>query len=1241
VKARSYADVDCLAYETFGLLDTFAEANAFSEAQAIGVYGGDGNDVITNYGAVTADALTVADAESYADVGLGSNPHGVSEAEATARAAGIDAGAQGRKEIHNFGSIEAVANAGARPRARSDSETMNTYANGYGLAESQAFGITSDGLHDLVTNHETGSISVTALAGTYDTLGNTGYVNCDEIAVSGAGYAWAPLKADGVGIALSDGSDIVVNDGSITVFSHVDGSIYTHTLNRSAVNANPDSVARSFVLSQATGIAAGAGSNEVTNNGLLTVEASSYAAPKAYSWSQFVSTSANAYGVSDAVAVGLEADGAITNSLSGVLDVTAWAKSFANSPTESESAKATALLTATATGFRTFTDAGLTEIQRITNQGTATIRAIAGEGNDGYCAYVNSGLTSGSAVSEANGTLTVDAAGIRVGDGVKEIINTGTLNVLGRQEYLLANATATSTYARSTTTSYGEGIATATGVLATAGENHIHNLGTMDVNADIDVYTRAFSDSGWQSTYTTYATSETSAKATGQGIRVGDGDDEIINMGLLTVASTARATSYARSDEYATSTATSEAVAVGIDGGSGTNTIINEGDMYVSAAAWTVVSAAGDHTTRTPHPMAWVIGITAGQDDDWILNSGTLEVQANQYANLAASGQGIAIGIFSGAGNDVIINEGSIVIRAGGSFLTNGSGIAIDAGAGDDTVILADGSSIVGDVLLGSGDDLLVLAGRPVVEGLIRAGDNSDTLVLDGAGWFDHHLEGFDHAMKQGPGTYTVSGLSPATRLDLGEGTLEIDGNYQFAEVGLLTTMARADGSAGQLKIGGTGALDGTLAVEREQGLYRQATYDVVMAEALSGSFADVSLPESSLLLEFAVEQTADRVQVSVTPHSYASVASNQMEREIGEHLDRIAPQATGNLANTLGTFQTLSGNEFGTAFTSLGPAVYDSATATTFNATTQYNQTLFKRMHSTRAHIERTDGTLAYSQTERHAAWMDGFGHWARQDSQGGFAGYDYRLAGVALGGDRLMEDDLLVGVSYGQSRADIDMDNNLGKGDIDSHFGSLYGSYFTDRMYVDATLSYGRQHYRNSRKIKVGDLNGTAHSSHDGDVYSAHGETGWNLRLDRWTLQPFAALRYTLLDEQGYTESGAEGVNLRVKGRKTDALISNLGLRFACHFEKDDWLCIPEATVAWDHDFDLDDRRITAAFDGSPTTTFVTEGRDIDRDGLVLGAGLTLIRKNNLSLSVKYTGELRSHYKAHGLTGGIRYEF
>jgi len=1268
VKARSYADVDCETFVPIGLLDSLAKAEAISNARATGMYGGTGWDVIENHGAITVDALTIADAASDAQVDLFAEPHAESEAEATARAAGMDGGSGGRKTLGNFGTIDVVANAGARPYMFSESGVMRTHGEGYGLAQSTALGITSPNVDNIVTNHKTGNITVRALAGTYDTLGNTGYADVDEDANIDAGYynshtkKWTPLTARAVGIELSDGNDVVVNDGVITASSLANGSVYARTYTRTRY---PYSTARSVVLGEAVGITAGAGTNSVTNNGQITAAAVSHAVPKVYSWTRDYRATANAYGKSTSAATGMEGDGSLFNSTDGVMDITARATSWANADTNSEFATATAELFSSATGFRPFTTTGSTDLLRITNDGQTTVSALAGEdaaGNSQQIAWVHTTIKVRDCYANCYGTSTVDAAGVRAGDGLKEIINNGTLTVLGRARADLTTAGGAHTYAKSRdynpeANSYATGIATATGVLAAGGENHVYNYGIMDVKAETqDVYAWSDSYSSWS---TCYSTAETQAQTTGQGICVGDGDDEIMNFGSLKVSSWADAESYAYADtrdnnlagERETSRATSQAVAVGIDGGAGTNTIENEGTLSVTAMAFARVYAGGGHArvTATTDTSASATGIAVGDGGSFIRNSGTVSVSAGALCTNGVPTFGAsAVGIRGGSGDDTIINEGSIsTSRLAGVFQYGNPvlavpGIGIDAGAGDDIVALADGSSISGDVLLGAGDDTLTLTGSAVVDGLISAGDGTDAILFDGAGFLGHDLQGFSSAMKQGAGTYTVSGTTPLERLEIVEGTLEIDGDYQFAAAGSFSTVANVDGSCGRLNIGGTGSLDGTLAVERQQQLYRQGTtYDVITADTLSGTFSEVLLPEPAPLLEFSMEQTSDRVRISATPRSYASVASNEVERNVGEYLDRIAPQATGKLSNTLSVFQTLPANGFSAAFASLSPAFYDSGTTTTFDVTSQYSQTLLKRMHSLRSHIERSDAGLAYSQTERYATWIDGFSHWANQDSRGGFAGYNYDLTGAAVGADQLLEDGFLAGVSYGQSKADIDMDHDSGQGDIESYFGSLYGSYFTDRMYFDTTLSYGRQCYENVRAVEVGTSTGPAHSDHHGDVYSAYVETGWNLSLAEWTLLPFAGLRYTILDEDSYEEFGVEGVNLRIEERKTDALISDLGLRFARPFEKGTWLCIPEATVAWEHDFDLDDRRITAAFDGSPATTFVTDGRDIDKDGIVLGAGVTLIRKNNLSLSVKYTGELRSHYEAHALTGGIRYEF
>lgn len=825
------------------------------------------------------------------------------------------------------------------------------------------------------------------------------------------------------------------------------------------------------MLGEAKGIGAGRGSNNVTNNGTITVNASSYAAPKGYAWSRDYQATANAYSDSNTVAVGIEADGTVTNSLQGVLDVTARTTSWANTPTNSEFVNAKAVLSATATGFTTFSDTGLTELQHITNDGIATIRALAGENADGtsqQIAWVNTNITTRDSTANCNGTSTVDAAGIWVGDGLKQITNKGILNVLGRARANLTTSGGAHTYARSyyynpEANSYATGIAQASGILAAGGENYVLNLGIIDVQAETrDVYAWSDSYSSWS---TCYSTAKTDAKSTGQGILMGAGNDQIFNDGSLTITSFSDAHSYAYADtrdnnladEYETSRATSEAIAIGIHGGAGNNDIENTGTLNVSAKALARVYAGGGHAsvTASTKSIASATGIMVGDGGSYIRNTGTIDVRALAYYINGAPTHGVStIGILGDDGDDIIINEGRITTAMySGVYVSDDAlaltrpGCDIDAADGNDTIILTGGSTITGDVTLGPGDDTLTLTGNSVVHGQILAGEGTDTLLLDGTGSLGSSIEGFDHATKQGVGTYTISELMPVTELEVREGILEIDSDYPFHETGLFTTVARLLGDYGQLKINGRGDLDGKLAVEREQGLYREhMTYDIITTDALYGSFSEVILPESKPLLEFSMEQTSDRVRISVSPHSYASVASNKVERSIGECLDRIMPQATGDLSTVLGTFQALSPNELSTAFSSLSPALYNSATTTAFDIMSQYSQTLVKRMHSVRSNLEATGRVPGAVQKDAHAAWIESFGQWGDQDNDE-LAGYEYSLGGVGVGLDWLFKDDFLGGVSFGQSNTNIKLDDTMGNGDIKCSFGSVYGSWFNER--------------------------------------------------------------------------------------------------------------------------------------------------------------------------------------------------
>ncbi len=572
-----------------------------------------------------------------------------------------------------------------------------------------------------------------------------------------------------------------------------------------------------------------------------------------------------------------------------------------------------------------------------------------------------------------------------------------------------------------------------------------------------------------------------------------------------------------------------------------------------------------------------------------------------------------------GTGAGVYLSDGFHNSLNNSGSISALSGTAIFAAAGNETI--NNDGVVSGNVDLGAGSNAF--------NNNANATFNPGSTVDLGRG---NALTNAGTLSPGGSGTVLTTALT-GNLIQTSSGTLEVDVDADTGQSDLLKVSGSSD-LAGKVNVGLVNA--GSATPGTHQTAILKSSGDV------TDSGLELPLQKTAMVDYELVFPDSTEVQLQTTIDT-SPVGLNSHQQEVGNCIDRLLK--AGN-SDTFGPFGAelmalTDCGSVGAAYDRLSPATFDSFTTSTYDVTLQYTQSLLKRMHSTRSYIQNTDSTLAYSQTQRRAIWMDGFGHWADQESQDGFSGYDYSLAGAAFGLDHLFRDDLIGGISYGQSRANIDIDHSMGHGDIESYFGSLYGSYFTESMYFDTTLSYGRQRYENKRLVNVGTLTREAQSDHYGNVYTAYIESGWNFGLQKWILQPFAALRYTYLDEESFKESGAAGVNLFVNERATDSLVSDLGLRFAYPFKKDDWLWLPEATVAWDYDFDIDSRRIVAAFDSSPSTTFVSNSRDVDKDGIIVGTGLTFISDNNVNISVKYNGELRSHYEAHSFVAQLRYEY
>ncbi|MEA1947231.1 MAG: autotransporter domain-containing protein [Thermodesulfobacteriota bacterium] len=1165
--------------------DSEAEEYQPVTSDAAGILLGDGSDIVINDGIITVTSTTDAKAYAYSN----SWPNYAQSDAKTAgesNAKGITAG-DGDNWIVNNGQILVGAWGNADPIADSFSrdDTSSTTA----FADATATAIAMEASGNLL-NASSGIIEVKARATTHAQTGSN-----DPASEETTATADLTARATGIGTAsdaICAEPDHIRNDGSITVTVLAgeddngdpeyiaDATVDTKTTRNRAE-------ARGASTVDAAGIRAGNNSAEITNTGDLNVLGRACAHLLANSDEDSDAVT----GVDEDTAVIAEAtgiqsgdgDNTITNP--GSITVTSEVTTHSNGIASSKVFTATATSKAGASTDATGIMVGEGD-NTIKNYGTLTVTAAnTGTALSDYpSAHLDKAFAYAGAVDT---TLTSEATGISVGEGVNVIENHNSIIVsstVDAEAYAYANTTTTTTTAEA----HAGGHAKATGIFAGNGQNILKNYGDMTVSATADAYAKGDADEygyaciGYESIG---SGSVPGIIAQAIGISVGHGINEIINYGTLEVNSTATANSIAVGDEATIAIANSYAAATGIHTGDGMNIVSNVGTINVAADG----------------KDASAIGIQTGDGDDTIANYGTINA-----TNIKNSTSSLGLGITSGGGNDRL-------------FLMNGS-------------------ETDGHINLCEGDDRIILSGTPLVAGEVTGAAGIDTLMFDGPGSIDFIPMAFENAVKQGAGTYSASGLPTMQRIEVNQGTLQIDSSYAMADDSSFRTYINGDGSHGQLNVNGKAQLNGELNMVKGPGVFRNGTlYDIILADEVEGIFSSETLPEDKPLLSFQTHTYSERVEMEALSKSFTTVAANSLQWTIAQHLDGVMPNATGDLSLVLGEFQALSEPEFNEAFAGLSPDTYNNSTRTTINSTQQSVKTIQQRMHSLR-------GSLKFSAADTrpgYGVWLHGLVQQGDQDGEDGYTGYDYDLYGGTLGADRLLNDHMLIGISLGAWRADIDFENNMGDSDVDAFVGSLYGSWFTERYYLDASLSYGYQEYDNTRNITIGAIERTATSDHDGNIFSGYLEGGYNYSFGRWMLGPFGTLNYLYLDEDGFTESGAGSLNLSVDDRQTEAMFSQLGAVVAGRLTYENFELMPELRLAWKHDFDIDDQVVTSVFVGAPGVKFSIDGQDIERNSLMVEVGATLLHKNGLSVPIKYAAELRNGYTAHGVLGLIRYEF
>ncbi|MCB5184050.1 autotransporter domain-containing protein [Methylobacillus gramineus] len=663
--------------------------------------------------------------------------------------------------------------------------------------------------------------------------------------------------------------------------------------------------------------------------------------------------------------------------------------------------------------------------------------------------------------------------------------------------------------------------------------------------------------------------------------------------------------------------------------------------------------------------------VTAGGD--------AIEVNGNMVGSIINSGHingaGKGIAVFSNSIGD-IHNSGTI---EGGDYA-----IAADFGGGighitnSDTIaggnygIYASSGSTIGDIsnsgtITGNNNDGIYIAsdsqvGNIVNSGIISGGVNSinidkptltgeiqvegnDTARFDGAvlasGYTMRVMSGASYSLV-GDERFTVTSLVNNGTLKLAENSLDtaiVNGNFETTNT-LVTRVT--DTTYGKLSVTGTVTLGGSLLVDAASvtsaNSYSNGLLaNVVAGQSRTGEFTSVS--DNSTLFNFTPQYTNigfDLVMAAAgTSGVYDAVQSSgsRAGTNAARVLDRLIAENPGSTIASL--FVPVNGTQ----------AVADAVSQTLPNMQGSMQQTSFSTQNQIGRLIQARTSNLRGAASgddflgDRHF-WLKSFGSNADQDQRKGNAGYDAETYGIAIGADAEPKANTRLGVAFAYARASVD-----GNGSAETNQANIqvyqltgYGSYdVADDTWLDFQLGIGQNRNKGKRDILF--ANSVAKSSYDSQT--ANVGIGLNHQIgltEHSSFIPSVRADYLRIFDEGYTERGADVLNLKVQRNTSEALILSMDGKFI-HTTQQGYQLTANAGAGYDviHDHS----GVSAVYVGASATAFTTPG--LNQSPWLLRGGLGLSRSltESVELQARYDAEYRSDFLMQTASLKLRWGF
>jgi outer membrane autotransporter protein len=211
---------------------------------------------------------------------------------------------------------------------------------------------------------------------------------------------------------------------------------------------------------------------------------------------------------------------------------------------------------------------------------------------------------------------------------------------------------------------------------------------------------------------------------------------------------------------------------------------------------------------------------------------------------------------------------------------------------------------------------------------------------------------------------------------------------------------------------------------------------------------------------------------------------------------------------------------------------------------------------------------------------------------------------------------------------------------GNVDSWHAGLYAMRQSGPLALRLGAAYSKHDGSSKRTVSFDGFSDRPQGDYDADSQQAFAELGYNLGSGRLSAEPFANLGYQRYSRNGYREKGGPAA-LDVESQSQDNFTSTFGVRLAHLSQLDNGMSLtPRGSLGWRHTYgDVGNSTRQAFLSGG--SGFNVEGSALDRDSLMLEAGLDLGVSARQSVGIGYSGELGSNSRNHALTGHWQLRF